>query len=213
MPNNTKYTEKWCKNNEEMLFDMISNGKTIIEVLKHLGISKPTFYELCDKYSFWEDTYQKAINESKKKGFNVKRVGQVGLKTKIKESKGSQYKPFLGQHRARALFNQYIEKAENGCLGSASLVFEYLFAKQQASSLYQMPLKDKDEKLKAEFILNAMFDGSINVDSANKMLKAIEKKEDITEGRLKKDALKEDLNETNYGFYDDESIPLDFYND
>lgn len=46
-------------------------------------------------------------------------------------SHGTKYKPFCGRDRARALFNKYLVKAEEGDKEAAKLVFDVLFSKPE----------------------------------------------------------------------------------
>ncbi len=74
-----------------------------------------------------------------------------------------------------------MEEAENGSLESASLVFKYLFSKQKPANTYQISVDTTSITTQADSILEAMYNGSIDVDSAHKMLDAISKKVAITE--------------------------------
>ena len=105
----------------------------------------------------------------------------MSIKKNAKKIAGSNYKPYIGQNRARDMFAHYIEEAENGSLESASLVFRYLFPAQKPALTYKIDVDSTSVSTEASSIMEAMYRGLIDVDSAHKMLDALTKKIAIVE--------------------------------
>ena len=103
MPNNTKYTEEWCREKAKDLPDMFKDGQAAVEVIVELGMTKNTFYRLCEKYPFWQQAYDEGRVKAEAWWLKIGRVGTAG---KIKAN------AYMWRLNMQNRFNWYDKKEE-----------------------------------------------------------------------------------------------------
>ncbi len=102
-------------------------------------------------------------------------------KSKIKASAVTKFNPFLGQKRARVLFEQYVEAAMEGNIEAAKIVFPYVFPKPKSRLMHEIKVTKKTLKTQAQSILDFIYAGELDSETGEKILSCISKVVDLND--------------------------------